>query len=162
MYQWIVSLNDGQRISSKELLAQDPKANPWTRVLDYLKNNVNLSGEKKEITHVELIINNRSYNSPSVSKNASFRSSEKFEKFWILQKASAFIQSGSPGDHYISFSYRVGEFRHFFWVNTKTNNCYVHVLNTINPETNDEKAYSSVEQDIENTYKEIDVSNASS
>jgi len=152
MFYWIVSLDNGERLSSKDL---EGGQNPFTKVLEYIRTNVDLKGNKRKITHVELIVNNVRYNSPSLSKRSSFCSNDNLEMFYVMYKDSAVLNTGVAGDNYVAYSYRLGEYRHFFWVNTKNNCCYAQTLNVVNPTNGLEEKYSMTERDFEETYKKV-------
>lgn len=150
--QWIVSFNDGQRISSKNL-----EGNPWKKILSYLSSNsLNANGENKKITHIELIVNGVRYNSPTLSKKSTFQGTEEIGKFWILYKDTALVGvKDSNAENFMAYSYRLGNYRSIFWVNTKTNHTYQQILDIVNPKNKIEKSFISVEQDIENSYREL-------
>jgi hypothetical protein len=143
MNKWIISLNDGQRLSEdtlKEQIGNESNLSPWLLVMDYLHKN-----PSKEITHIELNVNGRHYNSPSIGKSARFRNDIEPADFWICRRMLMFMMGGSGQQEYISFSYRVGEYRHFLWVNTQTNETYVELKGLDN----------SLEADIANEYNGI-------
>jgi len=124
MFTWVASLNDGQRISDKSLKERldekGSKINPWHYILEYLKNNPD-----KDITHIEIVVNGRKYNSPSKGKHAKFINNVIPEDFWIAYK---FISINfSLTSEYISFSYRIGDYRHFTWINLSTNEMYTEI-----------------------------------
>jgi len=142
---WIVSVSDGQRISSNSF---DSNVNPWDKVLEYLRKNLDINQEKKYITHVELIVNNVRYNSPTLSKNSLFLSSEDFGKFWIFYKHVSDLAGGNRKDNYTGLSYRLGDYRHFLWVNEKNNFSYSQILNVVNPHSKIEKQFSDIENSV--------------
>lgn len=153
--QWIVSLNDGQRISQKSLL--NGTDNPWTKLFSYIANNpINPNGDKKVITHVELIVNNARYNSPTFNRNNMFYSSDDVKRFWIFQKATARIAANKMPEDFISYSYRTGDYRHFFWVNEANNFCYSQVLNVVVPVTDLDRHFKGIEQTITKRYEQIE------
>jgi len=154
-YQWIVSLNDGQRISSKSLITGDGK-NPWNKVLDYVKANKNPDGTRKQINHIELLINRVVYRSPSHKEGSNFQSNLEAKNFWIFYKDSAELNSNQKAEHYVAFSYRCGDFRHIFWAGESFHGCYAQVLNVVNPESEVENIYSTIELHIEKTYQDLD------
>jgi len=157
MYQWIVSFNDGQRISSKMLLAKYPKKNPWDYVINFLKKNkYNVDGSRKQITHLELIVNGIRYNGPSVS-NESFSSTNGYSRFWVLQKAGFIFGDGRPKqDHVIGISYRNGSFRYILWVNEMNNDSHMQIINLSDPKTKQDFYFINIEADISKDYKEIE------
>ena len=152
MYTWIVSLSDGRRFSLKDLL-NDQGENPWDRLIEFINRSKDIDGKPLFITHVEVIVNGRRYNSPSVSKNASFRSSNNLiDKFWIYGQCLADLIGGASQEEYVAYSYRIGEYRHFFWINVQNNYTYAQIMNVINPTTEEEKSYAMNEQVIERIY----------
>ena len=153
MAKWIVSLNDGQQISIDDLL-DESRVNPWRKLLDYLKIK-DIDGNQKYVTLVQLVVNGVVYNSPSLSKVSPFYSGENVSKFWIFFKDIVNFAKGDNTDNFISFSYRVGDYRNFLWVNTKNNFVYTQILNVINPSNKIEQNFSIIEQDIEESYKGI-------
>lgn len=120
MNKWIMSLSDGQRLSEDKLEKDGLSA--WTNLKRYLQSN-----KDKEILQVQLIVNGRRYNSPSKSKNSKFESDD-VRDFFACRKMGITI-GGGPGirDHWMSFSYRIDNFRHYFWVNEANNDTYVEV-----------------------------------
>ena len=149
-YKWIVSLNDGQQISSDKLMGDNK--NPWTRLLEYLKNNkLNSDGESKKITHISIIVNGVIYNSPSMNLKSNFKSSEGINRPWVFYRSTADLGSTNQ-THHMSFSYRCGDYRHFFWVNTENNSVYTQVINVINPSDKNDISFLGTEKDIEDSY----------
>ncbi len=150
-WNWVVSFNDGQRIAASNLLQNNSKENPWEYVLGYLKKNpTNVNGGDKKITHIELIVRGARYNSPSNSKSSLFYS-EEVKNFWIFYKSLGNLNDSS-NEEYVAYSYRLGDYRHFFWVNTSNNNCYAQILNVKNPQTNTEKDFAMIESEIEESF----------
>lgn len=144
-YTWVASLSDGQRLSMRDLITDD-KLNPWDKVVSYVKK------KNLDITHVELIVNGRRYNSPSMSKNAKFPTNEKVSGFWIFFRTEANLDPVQEAEEFIAFSYRKGDYRHFFWVNLENSFCYTQIMNVVNPETRLEKDYASIDAFIEKEY----------
>ena len=143
MNKWIISLSDGQRLSEdtlKDQLGNETNLSPWLLVMDYLHKN-----PSKEITHIELIVNGKRYNSPSVGKSARFKNDIEPVDFWVCRRMLMFMAGGSGSQEYISISYRVGDYRHFLWVNTQTNETYIELKGLNN----------SLESDIANEYNGI-------
>jgi len=126
--KWIISLNDGQRIC-EETLQRDLREkgiilSPWLYILDYLKS------ENKEITHIELIVNGKRYNSPSKSKGARFKNDGYPDDFWVCRKLAVIGITGMASQkEYISLSYRLGDYRHFMWIDIQTNDLYIEIKN---------------------------------
>jgi len=150
-YNWIVSFNDGQRLSSKDLINGDG-INPWDKVLNYLRKNPdNANGNNKKITHLQVVVNGIWYNSPTSSKKSGFSSCE-FDSFRIFYKDSAILSGGVESDHYVSYSYRSGDYRHFLWINTENNFCYSQIINVINPRTREEREFAETEKNITASY----------
>lgn len=120
MNKWIMSLSDGQRLSEDKLEKDGLSA--WTNLIKYLRAN-----KDKEVIQVQLIVNGRRYNSPSRSKNSKFESNN-VKDFFACRKLGLTI-GGGPGkrDTWMSFSYRIGDCRHYFWVNEASNDTYVEV-----------------------------------
>lgn len=145
MTTWIASLSNGQQLSMRELNNGDG-TNPWDKVVNYIRKN------DLQITHLQLIVNGKVYNSPSLSRNASFRSNTSIDKFWIFYKHAANLAGDQQSENYIAFSYRIGDFRNFFWVNTHNNFCYTQILNVVDPSTREEEAFVSTEGFIEEAY----------
>jgi hypothetical protein len=148
-FNWIVSLSDGQRISYNNLVAEDNK-NPWDKITAYLKENNIGKEEKKYITHVELIVNGVRYQSPSLSRNAVFKTSEEIKGFWVFYK-SVMNLSGSQED-YVSVSYRLGDYRYFLWVNQQNNVTYTQILNMVNPTLQEEKDFVDIDKFVLSMY----------
>jgi len=130
--KWIVSLSDGQQISEdtlqNSLKEKGSSLSPWNYLLGYLKDN-----PSKEITHIKLIVNGKTYNSPSKSKNARFENDIYPDDFWVCRKLSIIgITGPSTQKDYISFSYRLGEYRHYLWIDVQTNETYIEIINSTN------------------------------
>lgn len=152
MFYFIVSLDNGERLCSKDFAEGE---NPFNKVLEYIRTNIDPNGNKKKITHIELIVNNVRYNSPSFSKKSIFYSNDNAEMFYVMYKDNALLMTGESRDNYIAYSYRLGEYRHYFWVNTKNNCCYAQTLNVENPSSKLEEQFAVVERDFEETYKKV-------
>ena len=144
-YNWVASLSNGQRLSMRDIITEEG-VGKWDQVVNYTKKN------NVTITHIEVTVNGRRYNSPSNSKNASFKSGINPEKFWIYYRQVADLDPVQSEEHYIAYSYRIGECRHFYWVNTNNNFCYAQVLNVVNPTNQEEKNFAGNECFINNMY----------
>lgn len=128
MAKWIVSLSDGTRLTDEQL--QTDKS-AWTNLKAMLERDPN-----KSIVQIQLIVNGQRYNSPSVSPKAKFQSNAIDNLFACRRKGVVFV-GATPGrieDEWISFSYRLNGYRHFFWVNQKTNETYIQVLDCSIPD----------------------------
>lgn len=158
-WQWIVSFSDGQRVNSKDLIAEDEKRNPWSAVLDYLRKNPKLiNGKKREITHLELLVNNKRYNSPTTSLNASFHSSDCFSKFWIFYRSLGYFGKRVDSEDFVGLSFKINDYRIINWVSEKTDTCVTQILNVVNPNNKIEEKFKIIEEDIEKQYENIYVS----
>ena len=120
MNQWIMSLSDGQRLS-EEKLTKDKKS-AWTNLVAYLR-----SHKDKYVVQVQLVINGRQYNSPSMSKKAKFESNDVRDFFACRKLGISIGGGGGKRETWLGFSYRMGDCRHYFWVNELSNNTYVEV-----------------------------------
>jgi hypothetical protein len=135
--KWIVYLSDGQVVKSDELEEIDSSKTAWLQLMDYLRDKVEL-----EIRSIQLVINGVVYNTPSISKRASVVSDGDPCRFWCFQKVGRLIYGGADVDHWYGLSYRVGEYRHYTWVNTQTNETYSEVHSILNQrESTIEKFY---------------------
>lgn len=146
-FQWNVSLSDGRRVSMKDL--EKEGVNPWHELVNYVKNNKDVDGSPLRMTHLELIVNSQRYNSPTCGKNSIFKSSQEPKYFWIIGTREGFLvgDESNAGD-FISLSYRIGDYRHFVWVNLATNFVYNQVLNVINPVSLEEKEFIGTESHL--------------
>ena len=156
-WQWIVSFNDGQRVSSKTLLEEDSTRNPWTGILNYLRKNPKLiDGKDREITHLELIVNSKRYNSPSKSPHALFQSSsEEPFNFWVFYKNFGTFGQSSNDENFVGISFRIGDYRIINWVSEKTDSSIIQTINTVNPTTKKDKEFYNVEHSIVEEYNTI-------
>jgi len=153
-YNWVVSFNDGQRMNMRSLLQklEPPRNNPWRFILRYLKENPdNADGTKKEITHIELIVNGVRFNTPTSSRNSKFASCFD-RKYWIFGRSSRDIFGGSGEEHLIGLSYRLDGYRLMQWVNTKNCSSYIQILNVENPQSQEEKDFAQIEKTEIETY----------
>jgi hypothetical protein len=139
---WVVSFSDGKRLSMRELFNGDG-VNPWDKAIAYRKNN------KVEITHLNLNVNGKWYNSPSLT--GRHRSTD-FSNLWIFYRQSSDIDGNGASENYMCYSYRAGDYRHFFWTNTENNFCYSQVLNIVHPSVKEERDFAGIEKDIERAY----------
>ena len=144
-YIWIVSLSDGRKFNSKDLIGED-KSNPMMKLVDYLrKNPIDPTGKELYITHMEIVCNGIRYNSPTLSKASMFPGTTEVKNFWVFYNSSSRLDK--PGDTtvQVAYSYKCGDYRHFFWVNTSNNFTYSQVLNVVNPKNEIEKHFSHIE-----------------
>lgn len=137
---WIAYLSDGQVVKQKDLEEVDATLSAWLQLLKYLNEHKEL-----EIRNIQLVVNGRVYNTPSLSTRASFVSDGKPCRLWCYQKVARDIIGGdNSNQHFLGLSYRLGEYRHYTWVDTTTNESYIEICNLDNPR----------EQTIENFYNE--------
>jgi len=140
---WICSLSDGQSISEKTLLERDPTRSAWLQFLDYLKEN-----KDKKVTSIQLVINGFYYNTPSIAnkKNTKFKNDINPDRLWCSKKSDCIFVGGYQRDDFYNISYRVGDYRHYMWVNLRTNDVSMEVISIYNKnrEKNIELFYDEV------------------
>lgn len=118
MANWIASLSDGRRLTESELTVGRDSA--WTTLKRILEK------ENVYITQIQLVVNSRRYNSPSLGKKN--KSLDQVRDLFACRKIRMRMAgSAQAGKEYISYSYRLGNFRHFTWVDQSTNETYSEI-----------------------------------
>lgn len=119
--RWIVSLSDGQTIKEDELQG---KLSPWLQLRNYL-----LEHKEKKITSIQVVINRVVYNTPSIrnKKNAEFINEGNPDRLWFAKKETMIFFGGWKPESYYGLSYRVGDYRHWLWINTANNETHFEV-----------------------------------
>ena len=127
---WIVSFNDGQRLAASTITEKDQKINPWHKVIESLKED-----KDKYITHIQLDVNGKRYNTPTHSMKSAFGGSSSPDNYWVLYREMSYLEPNSAGFPFVGFTYKTGDYRTFFWVSSRDNSTYIQVLNCKDPQT---------------------------
>ena len=112
-YNWIVSFSNGKQLAMRSLVNGDG-INPWDKVLNYYRSNPDI-----DMTHLEIVVNGRHYNSPVNSYSTRFPSGDSIKYFWVFYKEVTDVDSSDESETYIGYSYTSGDCRHIFRVNDK-------------------------------------------
>lgn len=123
---WIAYLSDGQVVKQKDLESIDKTRTGWLQLKEYL-----FYHPKLDIRMIQLVVNGRVYNTPSLSPRAT--NDGKPNRLWCYQRYDKIIAGGSEDEHFFSISYRLGDFRHYTWVNTLTNESHIEICSVDNP-----------------------------
>lgn len=121
---WLAFLSDGQVVRQKDLEDAETKETAWRQLLNYLEKH-----PETTITSIQVIANGIVYNTPSVSKHSIIKNDGEPCNFWCYQKNGLIAYGTDFGkvDHYYGLSYRVGQYRHYLWINTETNETHVEI-----------------------------------
>lgn len=121
----MVSLSDGQTIVETKLINNGNKLSPWLQLLNYLRKN-----KDKKILSIQVVINGKIYNTPRLQHktNAKFVDSDKPDRLWCSKKASQIFVGGWTYSSSYGLSYRFGDYRHYLWIDEKTNETHTEIV----------------------------------
>lgn len=120
---WFAYLSDGQCVSEKDLYEEDNQTNPWLRMMEYLKKN------GITVSSVQLIVNGRVYNTPSITNRGKFYCEGEPCNLWCQKRFNAITFGEYEENLYYGISYKVGDYRHYLWVNVENNESFVEIKN---------------------------------
>lgn len=121
---WIAFLSDGQVVRQKELDELETKDTAWRQLLNYLETH-----PETTITSIQVIVNGIIHNTPTVSKRSEIKNDGEPCNFWCYQKTGLIAYGAEFGKttHYYGLSYRVGQYRHYTWIDTETGQTFVEI-----------------------------------
>ena len=157
MDSWTTYLSDGRVFNSRDLTYPGGKS-PWLTLVDLLKDENSkilkskfgdLSWEELKneysgcphdlrpkiinITSIKLVVNGRTYNSISLSKESRFKNQVKVSHFWISGMCDWELSMTKNTD-YISFSFLVNDsMRIFLWIEKETNESWIEIVDKDDP-----------------------------